>query len=68
MVAQIDEQEIAVVALAVDPAGNADVRADILHPKLAAVMGPIGVHRWSLKSAVTGAKAHGRAPFVKFAR
>ena len=52
MVAQIDEQEIAVVALAVNPAGNADLGADILRPKLAAVVGSIGVHRSPLRSVV----------------
>ncbi len=44
MIAQIDEQDAAVIALAVDPAGQADGRADVGSAELAAVMGAIGVH------------------------
>jgi len=42
MVAQVDEQQIAVVALALDPAGQADLLADMLRPQLAARMGSVG--------------------------
>ena len=44
MVAQIDEQHAAMVALAVDPARQADGRADIGGAQVGAVMGTVGVH------------------------
>ena len=44
MVAQIDEQQPAMVALAVHPARQAHSLADMLGAKLAAMMGAIGVH------------------------
>ena len=44
MVAQVDEQHAAVVALAVDPARQADGLADVGGAQLGAIMGAIGVH------------------------
>ena len=44
VIAQVDEQQIAVIALAVDPAGEAHRAAGIGKAELAAVMGSIGVH------------------------
>ena len=44
MVAQVDEQHAAMVALAMHPAGQAHGRADIGFTKGAASMGAIGVH------------------------
>ena len=44
MVAQVDEQHSAMIALAVDPAGKADGRSDIACSKVGAVMGTVGVH------------------------
>ncbi len=44
MVAQVDEQHPAMVALAVDPAGQADGRADVAGTKVGASMGAVGVH------------------------
>ena len=49
MVAQIDEQKLAVVALAVDPAGKPRGLALVGEPELAAMMGAIEMHerfRW----------------------
>ena len=44
MVAQIDEQQIAVVALAMDPARELDPLADMGRAELSAIVGTIGVH------------------------
>jgi hypothetical protein len=44
VIAQVDEQQIAVIALAVDPAGEPHRRAGIGKAELAAVMGSISVH------------------------
>ncbi len=44
MVAQIDEQQIAMVALAMHPARQANLGPDVLGPELAAIVGAIGVH------------------------
>ena len=44
MVAQVDEQQLAVIALAVDPAGQADGFADVAFAKVGAAVGAIGVH------------------------
>ena len=44
MVAQVDEQQMAVIALAVDPARQADGLADIARAQLGAAVGAIGVH------------------------
>ena len=41
MIAQVDEQQIPVVALAVDPARQPDLLADMLGPQLAAGMGSV---------------------------
>ena len=44
MIAQIDEQHAAMIALAVHPARKTDGLADIGGAELGAVMGAIGVH------------------------
>jgi len=44
MVAQIDEEQLPVVALAMDPAREPDGRAGIGEAELAARMGSVGVH------------------------
>ena len=44
VVAQVDEQKAAVVALAVDPAGQADIRTGIGQTEGAAGVGAVGVH------------------------
>ena len=44
MVAQVDEQEAAMVAHAMDPAGKADGGADVGLAQLATVMASIGMH------------------------
>ena len=44
MIAQIDEQQLAVVALAVDPARQADGFANIGGAQRGAIMGAVGVH------------------------
>ena len=44
MVAQIDEQQAAVVADAVTPAGQSHLLADVALAQHAAVMGAISVH------------------------
>jgi hypothetical protein len=48
MVAQIDEQQLPVIALAVDPAREPDGRAGIVQPQLAAIMRSVSVHRCAL--------------------
>src|SRR6185437_16615737 len=45
MVAQIDEDQPAMIAPAIDPARQPDGLSDIGLAKLAAIMGAIGVHR-----------------------
>jgi hypothetical protein len=45
MVAQVDEEQAAMVALAVHPAGEARGLAGIIGAQGATVMGPVGVHR-----------------------
>jgi len=44
MIAQIDEQQPSMIALAMHPAGDADRLTDLFGAKLAAIMGAIGVH------------------------
>jgi hypothetical protein len=44
MIAEIDEQQIAMVALAVDPAGKPDDLSRIAGAERAASMGAIGMH------------------------
>jgi hypothetical protein len=41
MIAQVDKQQVAVVALALDPARQAGLLADMLGPQLAARMGSV---------------------------
>ena len=48
MVAQIDEENAAMIALAMHPAGQAHIRADIGFTKGAAIVGAIGVHGVSI--------------------
>jgi hypothetical protein len=65
MIAKIDEDQLAMIALSVDPARQADRLAHIGLDKLAACMRAIGVHldtpngNWRLE---TGATTPGRAP------
>jgi hypothetical protein len=47
MVAQVDEQQIAVVALAMHPAGQLHDLSDMVLAQLAACVGPVRVHIWS---------------------
>jgi hypothetical protein len=49
MVAQVDEDQPAMIAPAIDPARQADSLSNILFAKLAAGMGAIGVHGKPLK-------------------
>src|SRR5205085_12006166 len=44
MIAQIDEQQMAVVALAMNPSRQADGLANVLGAQLGAGMGAVGVH------------------------
>ena len=70
MVAQIDKQQIAVIALAMDPAGQTDFLADVRRAKFGTIMGAICVHDGPLE---LGAFPYGKiagvtqvcAPFVK---
>jgi hypothetical protein len=48
MVAQIDEQQVPVIALAVNPAGNPDGFADVAEAQLGAAVGTVSVHYASL--------------------
>src|SRR6185437_6438665 len=45
MVAQIDEEQLPMVALAMDPAGEPDGGAGVAEAELAASMGSVSVHR-----------------------
>ena len=60
MVAQVDEQHAAMVALAVNPARQADGRADVGGAKLGAVMGTVGVHDVALAAIADVRKFAGR--------
>jgi hypothetical protein len=44
MVTQIDEQEMPMIALAVDPARETDRLADVVETQLCAIVGTVGVH------------------------
>jgi hypothetical protein len=48
MIAQVDEDEIAMIALAMDPSGDADGLAGMGGAKFAASMSAIGVHHYGL--------------------
>jgi hypothetical protein len=61
MIAQIDEQQIAVVTLAVDPAGQFDPIADMALAELSAAVSAIGVHRGSLSFSVCWLKVRASA-------
>ena len=52
MVAQVDEQQLAMIALLVDPSGQTDFGAHVGFAQGAAVMGTIGVHKVSPVSAL----------------
>ena len=56
MVAQVHEQDAAMVALAVDPARQANGVADVILGKLCASVGTVGVHGDSFHLAGYGAK------------
>jgi hypothetical protein len=56
VIAQIDEDEVAVIALLVDPAGDTDLFANLFGAEGGAVVGAIGVHVSRL-SCVVPAKA-----------
>jgi hypothetical protein len=45
MVAQVHEEQVAVVTLAVDPAREPDRLTDVAETQLGAIVGTIGVHR-----------------------
>jgi hypothetical protein len=64
MVAQVDEDELPVVALAVDPAGEAGFGADVFGAELAAGVRAIGVHRGNRRmgSGSGGRQAQRPAP------
>jgi hypothetical protein len=44
MIAQVDEQQVPVIALAMDPSRKADRFADVAQAQVGAGMGAIGVH------------------------
>jgi hypothetical protein len=60
-VAKVDEQQVAVIALAVDPARQLHALADVALAELAAAMGTIGVHRKSLSKLVCWLKGRASA-------
>jgi hypothetical protein len=62
MVAQIDEQQTAMIAPPIDPAGQPDAAADVLLAQFAAGVGAIGVHGKSFKN---GGMWRLQAPLVK---
>jgi hypothetical protein len=59
VIAQVDEQQMAVVALSVDPSRQADRFADIAETQVSTAMGTIGVHdqfaRWAENCGEKGA-------------
>ena len=63
MIAKVDEQHAAMVTLAVDPAGKADLFSDIGSAELAAIVGAIRMHGSAdsdvrkFAAALTGGKA-----------
>ena len=62
MVAQIDEQQVAVIALAVHPAGQADFCAGIGEAQSAASVRAIGMHGLNLDRIVAAQSVRWRAP------
>ena len=50
MVAQVDEDQLAVIAAAVDPAGQADRFADMVDAEIVTGMAAIAVHERSIFS------------------
>ena len=60
VVAEIDEEQMAVVALAVDPAREARRSADMLATQFTAGMGSVGMHARSSRLAVGGPVPGGR--------
>ncbi len=66
MVAQIDEDQIAMIALAMDPAGEPDLLADIGQSERAASVRAVGVHgEFPQRFQGFGARSHGKPGFVK---
>ena len=63
MIAQVDEQQPAMVAPAIDPAGQPDGLSDMFLAKLAAGVGAIGVH--DEKPLKTGGCVTGIGSLVK---
>jgi hypothetical protein len=66
MIAQIDEDQPAMIAPAIDPARQAHLGSDIGLPKLAASMGAIGMHAAKILGkpgflAVYGGEVKGKA-------
>ena len=70
MVAQVDKQQIAVIALAMDPAGQADGLADAGGAERGTIVGAICVHDGPLELGAfpygkTGGVTQVCGPFVK---
>ena len=62
MVAQIDEEQLAVVALAMHPAGEPHPAPGIGEPKRAAGMGPINMHLQTIRCGAARETEHGMEP------
>ena len=68
MVAQVDEDQVAMIALAMDPAGEPDLLADIGQSERAASVRAVGVHgEFPQRFQGFGARSHGKPGFVKAA-
>ena len=65
VVAQVDEQQVAVVALALHPARKAGLVADMLGPQLAARVGSIDGRHHAFSTGRRGGKGHGLGRQVK---
>jgi hypothetical protein len=66
MVAQIDEQQPAVIANAMAPAGQARIPADIAFAKRAAGMGAVAMHARPAKVGLLGFESGARSSFMAF--
>src|SRR5690606_15521672 len=60
MVAKVDEQQVAVVALAMDPAGKSGGLPLVGQPEFATGVGPVGMHGLNTSAETRGART-GRA-------
>jgi len=49
MIAQIDEQQIAVIALAVNPAGQANLAADMFGAQFGTIVGTVRMHSMAIR-------------------